>query len=98
MSRRAPRPFSIAIEDLRGKLEPVGGLAGVQSAWREAAGEAIAAAARPVSLRDGTLTLECESSVWAQEIQMMGEELAARVQEAAPDAGVVKIRCVARAG
>jgi len=98
MSRRAPRPFSIAIEDLRGRLEPAGGLAGVQSTWRAAAGEAIAAAAQPVSLRGGVLTLECESSVWAQEIQMMGDELAERLRQAVPDAGVQKIRCVARAG
>ncbi len=69
MSRLAPRPLSAALTPLVAQLTPATLLARVQQAWPAAAGEAIAAAARPAALRDGVLIVHCEAAVWAQELQ-----------------------------
>ena len=92
MSRPAPRPFAIAVEALRDRLEPAGGLAGVQRVWHAVAGDAIAAAARPVALRGGVLTVECESAVWAQELQLIGPDLVAQLSDRLGDAELQSIR------
>lgn len=71
MRRRAPRP---AAEGLRAALEkaaPQTPLAAAQGAWKETVGEPLARVARPVSERDGELTVSCESAVWAQELDLM---------------------------
>jgi predicted nucleic acid-binding Zn ribbon protein len=60
-------------------LAPVSGLAAVQRAWPEAVGEVIAAQAHPSADRDGVVTVTCTSSVWAQELTLMGPELAGRL-------------------
>ena len=49
--------------------------------WEQAAGPAIAREAAPVSERAGTVTLECSSAVWMQEIDLMGPGLVARLNE-----------------
>ena len=93
MSRRAPRPLSAALTGLRERLEPAGGLAAVQSAWREAAGPAVAHAAHPTALRGGLLTIECESAVWAQELQLMAPDLIERLGEHLDAEPIESIRC-----
>ncbi len=40
-------------------------------------GPAIAAAARPTAERDGVLTVTCDAAVWAQELDLMADELIA---------------------
>ncbi len=52
-------------------------LAATQSVWAAAVGPDLAAAAEPVSERGGTVTVRCESSVWAEELEMMGPQLIA---------------------
>lgn len=63
-------------------------LAATQAAWEEVVGEQIAAAARPVAERDRKVTIECLDSVWAQELDLMQEQLlerlSARLGEQAP--------------
>jgi predicted nucleic acid-binding Zn ribbon protein len=65
-------------------------LAAVQAAWTESVGERIAAVARPVSERSGTVLVGCSDPVWAQELDLMQEELlerlSARLGSAAPSA------------
>jgi predicted nucleic acid-binding Zn ribbon protein len=63
-------------------LAPASGLAAVQRAWPEAVGEVIAAQAHPSADRDGTVTVTCTSSVWAQELTLMGPDLAGRLNAA----------------
>ena len=79
--RRAPRP---AASGLRGALEraaPKTPLAGLQSVWAELVGERIAAVARPISERDGVVTVDCSDSVWAQELDLMQAQLLERLRE-----------------
>jgi predicted nucleic acid-binding Zn ribbon protein len=65
----------------RDRVAPKTGLAAVQAAWAEALGERVAAVATPVSERAGTLTVECVDGVWAQELDLMQEQLLGRLRE-----------------
>ena len=87
MRRLAPRPLSRALDIVVGQSRPAGLLATVQSAWPGIAGAALAAAATPTSERDGTVTVTCESGVWAQELELLSRDLAARLNEHLKDAG-----------
>jgi predicted nucleic acid-binding Zn ribbon protein len=79
--RRAPRPAGEAFRVARERVAPKTGLAAVQAAWSEALGERLAAVATPVSERAGTLTVECVDGVWAQELDLMQEQLLGRLRE-----------------
>ena len=82
MRRRAPRPVGAALAGLVEDLAPATTLARVQRVWAGVVGEAIAAEADPVAERDGVVTVECRSSVWAQEIELMSADLVARLNGA----------------
>ena len=88
--RRAPRQAAEAFRVVRDQVAPKTGLAAVQAAWSTALGERLAAVATPVSERAGTLTVECADGVWAQELDLMQEQLLERLREElgerAPDA------------
>ena len=55
-------------------------LAAAQAAWAAAVGEAVAAVTEPLSERDGELTIGCEDPVWAQELDLMQEQLLERLR------------------
>ena len=93
MSRLAPRPLAAALEQLAGALAPATTLARVQQVWEQAAGAAIAAAAQPIAEREGSLTVACESAVWAQELELMSDALLARLNEALGEAALRALRC-----
>ena len=95
MRRRAPRPLATAVEALTQRLAPATLLADVQRVWAAAAGPAIVAAARPVSERDGTITLACDSAVWMQEIDLMGPVLVDALNDALGSERVQAVRCTA---
>jgi predicted nucleic acid-binding Zn ribbon protein len=88
--RRAPRQASEAFRVARDRAAPKTGLAAVQAGWSAALGERVAAVATPVSERAGTVTVECADGVWAQELDLMQEQLLARLRdelgERAPEA------------
>jgi predicted nucleic acid-binding Zn ribbon protein len=79
--RRAPRQASEAFRAARDRATPRTKLAAVQAAWTTALGERLAAVATPVSERAGTLTVECADGVWAQELDLMQEQLLDRLRE-----------------
>jgi predicted nucleic acid-binding Zn ribbon protein len=79
--RRAPRPAGEAFRAARERAAPKTGLAAVQAAWEEALGERLAAVATPLSERSGTLTVECTDGVWAQELDLMQDQLLERLRE-----------------
>jgi predicted nucleic acid-binding Zn ribbon protein len=93
--RRSPRPVATAVEALTQRLAPATLLADVQRVWEAAAGAAIAAAAHPVSEREGTVTLRCSSAVWMQEIALMGPVLVERINAALGAERVREVRCTA---
>jgi predicted nucleic acid-binding Zn ribbon protein len=93
--RRAPRPLVGALQALTERLAPATLLGDVQRVWDQAAGPAIAAAAEPVSERDGTVTLLCSAAVWMHEIDLMGPVLVDALNAALGGDRVRAVRCVA---
>jgi len=65
-------------------------------AWARAAGDAVAANARPRSFARGVLTVECASSIWAQELTYLGGQLLARMNELDPAHPVRRFRFLMR--
>jgi predicted nucleic acid-binding Zn ribbon protein len=93
MSRAAPRAIGTALGELTSALAPATTLARVQAVWERAAGEAIAAAARPSAERDGVLSVTCEAAVWAQELDLMADELLGRLNDALGEEALRELRC-----
>lgn len=79
--RRSPRPATQALRAARARFAPKTGLAAVQSGWAEMVGPQLAAVASPVSERDGEVTVECDDSVWLQELDLMQSQLLQRLEE-----------------
>jgi predicted nucleic acid-binding Zn ribbon protein len=79
MRRIAPRALSVALGSVVRDAEPATLLARVQAVWPEVAGAGLAASAAPVAERDGVVTVACESAVWAQELELLGQDLLARL-------------------
>jgi predicted nucleic acid-binding Zn ribbon protein len=73
-------------------LEPATILARVQGCWADAVGEVVSGEARPVAERDGVVNVACRSSVWAQELELLGPELVAKLNAALGDDAVTKLR------
>ncbi len=64
------------------------------AAWTQAAGAAVAAAARPNGLFNGVLTVECPSSIWANELTYLGGQILDRMNELVPGQPVRRLRFV----
>ncbi|HEY6779452.1 MAG TPA: DUF721 domain-containing protein [Thermoleophilaceae bacterium] len=79
MRRRAPRPLRAALDGVIAGARPATTLARVQAAWPAVAGATLAAEARPVAEREGTVTVVCSSAVWAQELELLGSDLIERL-------------------
>ena len=93
MSRRAPRPAGLAVEALARSLAPATLLAEVQRAWPDAVGEAVAAAGRPTAERDGVVTISCVSAVWANELDLLGNQLVESLNGALGRPAVRGVKC-----
>lgn len=101
MRRRAPRPLRLALDLAVRDAQPATLLARVQAAWPDVAGPVMAAEATPASEREGVVTVACSGAVWAQELELLGPDLLARL--AAHDAlsgaaRVDRLRFVVRSG
>jgi predicted nucleic acid-binding Zn ribbon protein len=93
--RPAPRPLTAAFERVADRVMPQTLLAEVQRAWPAVAGPGLVEVAEPVSERDGVVTIACGSAVWAQELDLMGERMAALLNEAIGRPAVRRLRAVA---
>jgi predicted nucleic acid-binding Zn ribbon protein len=92
--RRSPKPLGESIRALRAEVQPQTPLAAVQAVWPGAVGARIDAEARPVRERDGALTVECRSSTWAQELDLLQDELLARLNQALGSERITRLRMV----
>lgn len=90
--RRAPRPAATALQAALDRASPRTPLAKLQSAWAEVVGERIAAVASPVSERERTVTVACSDSVWAQELDLMQEQLLRRLRDRLGDDAPAALR------
>jgi hypothetical protein len=64
------------------------------SAWARAVGDPVAGGTRPKAFRRGQLTIECASSVWANELTYLGPEILRRMDEVAPGHPVRRFRFI----
>jgi predicted nucleic acid-binding Zn ribbon protein len=88
--RLGPRPLARALEDLTREASPGTALARVQAVWSASVGEVVAAEAEPVGERDGVVTVACRASVWAQELELLAEDLRGRLNAALGPPEVVR--------
>jgi hypothetical protein len=63
-------------------------------AWSRASGVQVASGARPRAFSRGVLTVECSSSVWANELTYLGGEILRRMDEVAAGHPVRRFRFV----
>jgi predicted nucleic acid-binding Zn ribbon protein len=101
MRRLSPRPLSTALAGVVREAEPATLLARVQAAWPAVAGDAVAAAAKPVAEHGGVVTVACESSLWAHELELLGRDLRARLAArlgSSASGSVVQLRFVVGSG
>jgi predicted nucleic acid-binding Zn ribbon protein len=96
MRRLAPRALSTALEGVLRDVAPATLLARVQAVWSEVAGPRLAAAAAPVSEREGVVTVACESGIWAQELDLLAPDLLTGLESALGGRLVAKVRFVVR--
>jgi predicted nucleic acid-binding Zn ribbon protein len=96
--RRSPRPLELALGPVRDRLAPATALAEVQRHWGEAVGESIAAHASPTAERAGVLTVSCEASVWAHELDLMGPAIVEKLNRLLGSHVVARLRCVTLPG
>lgn len=61
-------------------------------AWTRAVGVQIAAVTHPLRFARGTLTVACESSVWANELTYLTNTILARMDEVEPGHPVRRLR------
>lgn len=62
--------------------------------WELVTGEETARHAQPVALADGLLTVQCDSTAWAKNLQLMRAEIVTQLMRSFPDAGVQNVRFV----
>lgn len=102
LRRPAPRPLGEAVERVSSDLAPPSLLGSVQGLWERAAGDAVARESEPTAERDGVVTITCRSAVWAQELDLLSDELLGRLNMelgGAPEAPSVRaLRFVASSG
>jgi predicted nucleic acid-binding Zn ribbon protein len=92
--RRSPRSMAFALDRVRDGLAPDSVLAEVQRVWRDAVGSAIAQEAQPTGERGGVVTVSCEASVWAQELDLMAPAILERLNRLLRSGKVSRLRCV----
>jgi len=91
-------PLAGAVEALAARVAPATLLADVQRIWPEVAGGLMAEQAEPVAEREGTVILACSSSVWAQELELLGPGLVDAMNAALGAPRVTALRCRVGAG
>jgi predicted nucleic acid-binding Zn ribbon protein len=92
--RGRPRSLGDAVRLVREHAEPATPLAAAQGAWAKAVGERIAAQAEPVRERDGVLTVSCEAATWAQELDLLQDELLESLNRELGEGRIERLRFV----
>ena len=96
--RRNPRSLGEALGRIAEQVAPQTPLAAVQAVWERAVGPAIAAEATPIAVRERTVTVRCRSATWAEELDLLQEDVVSRLNSALPEGSKVrKLRLTADA-
>jgi predicted nucleic acid-binding Zn ribbon protein len=90
--RRAPRPAGTALRTALQRAAPQTKLAAVQAAWEGVVGQQIAAVAKPTAEYDEAVIVHCADPVWAQELDLMQDQLLERLRQHLGDAAPKELR------
>lgn len=63
-------------------------------AWADVAGAGTADHTRPTAFREGTLTVQADSTAWAKQLQLMRAQILTEIVRRFPEAGVEAIRFI----
>jgi predicted nucleic acid-binding Zn ribbon protein len=91
---KKPHAIGDTIRAIKRESQPATLLAAVQASWRTALGAQIAEQAWPVRERDATITVECRAATWAQELDLLHDELLERLNGELGEARVQRLRMV----
>jgi predicted nucleic acid-binding Zn ribbon protein len=61
------------------------------AAWSDIVGAETARHATPVGIEDGALTIQCDSTAWAQQLRLMRSQITTAIATRYPKAGVASI-------
>ena len=61
-------------------LEKLKTLGQLRSAWTDAVGETVSAHAQPVDLREGTLVVQVDTSVWMQQLSFLKPQMVGKLK------------------
>jgi predicted nucleic acid-binding Zn ribbon protein len=92
MSRREPIRLADALARVVGDAQPNTPLAAVQAVWAEAVGPAIAGWATPAQERNGVVTVHCDDSVTAHQLNSMQLEIIEKLRAVGVAAPITEIR------
>ena len=94
MRKASPHAIGSTIRALRDQAQPATLLAAVQASWRAAVGDHIAEQAWPVRDRDGVITVECRAATWAQELDLLQDDLLERLNSQLGETRVSRLRMI----
>lgn len=80
-SRRTLRRAGEALRRVTAETSPGTLLADVQAIWPQVAGPAVAAEADPVGEHGGVIVIACRSATWAQELDLLQDQLRDRLNQ-----------------
>ena len=88
-----PRPVGASLDRLSASFggPPAGVLTAVFSSWDEVVGEAVAAHARPRSLRHGVLVVVVDDPAWATQLRWLESDLLARLATIAGEGAISRV-------
>lgn len=93
---RDPRPLGDALDVLTRAhgWEPQLSREDLVRQWEDVAGAETAQHSSPVSLTDGMLTIQCDSTAWAKNLSYMRAQILTQIVTRYPEAGVESVRFV----
>ncbi|WP_105566698.1 DUF721 domain-containing protein [Microbacterium halophytorum] len=96
MNGRDPSPLGAALDKLAQQSGWTGQLAkeDLVRRWEDVAGAETAQHSSPTSLTNGTLTVKCDSTAWAKNLQFMRAHILTQIERRYPEAGVESVRFV----
>ncbi len=93
-SRSQPRALGDLVRAVRTESTPKTPLGAVQAVWADALGERIATHAEPVRERDGIVTVACSAATWAQELDLLQNDLLEQLNRALTGVQIDRLRFV----
>ncbi len=96
MRRGRERHLGAAFQRMAESIAPSDPLTTLTVAWPTVVGEAIAKHTRPSAIKGSELLVECDSSVYAQELELLSRKVLKGVAECIDGPTPTSLKCVLR--